>query len=449
MVAVRPNETVSITIERDDQVQRLKVKLGTDVAQDVIGQSFRRGLLGVTSTTRVSDPAPVYEAVPLAAEYTWRLTRATVDAVVQLVRGQVSVKQLGGPIKHDKLWFFGSFQYYRPQTSPSGYPPPGSDIGIGPSARKEQSPRFIFKPTLRLGTADQLTGFIEYDRYDIEGRGAASNVEPAATVKETAPEWAWNGNYTKVLSPSTVFDVKYSGYWGYYDLNPYNGFDTMGWYDPDLDFYSVNSYYFYYADRTRHQANTSLTKYSSGFAGEHNLKFGAEFERSYAKTELGYPGGGYILASYGVPYYAYLGGDYIQDAIDTRFSVFAQDSWSVGPKLTINAGLRFDNYRGYLRALDDTVLNTKAWGPRVGFAYDLNGNGRTVLRGHYGRYYDGAKASYYDLLNGESPTFGVYIDPVTLAPISQRMSEPPALPRVTTRQPRRRISRMMSPTARM
>jgi regulator of sigma E protease len=99
VVAVRPNETVSITIERDDQVQRLRVKLGTDVAQDVTGQSFRRGLLGVTSTTRVSDPAPVYEAVPLAAEYTWRLTRATVDAVVQLVRGQVSVKQLGGPIK--------------------------------------------------------------------------------------------------------------------------------------------------------------------------------------------------------------------------------------------------------------------------------------------------------------------------------------------------------------
>jgi hypothetical protein len=327
--------------------------------------------------------------------------------------------QVGGPIKRDKLWFFTSFQYYRPNEKPSGYPPPGTDIGIGPSARKEQSPRFIFKPTIRLGTADQLTGFVEYDAYNIEGRGAASNVEPAATVKERAPEIAWNGNYTKVLSPSSVFDVKYSGYWGYYYLDPYNGYDTMGWYDPALDFYSVNSYYFYYADRTRHQANASLTKFASGFAGEHNLKFGAEFERSYSKNELGYPGGGYILASYGVPYYAYLGGDYIQDAINTRFSVFAQDAWSVGPKLTVNAGVRFDNYRGFLKALDDTVFNTKAWGPRVGFAYDLRGNGRTVIRGHYGRYYDGAKASYYNLLNGESPTFGVYIDPVTLAPISE------------------------------
>jgi hypothetical protein len=339
------------------------------------------------------------------------LTPDTIDYVTD------STFQVGGPIQRDKLWFFTSFQYYRPNTAPSGYPPPGSDIGIGPSARQEQSPRFIFKPTLRIGEADQLTGFIEYDRYSVEGRGAASNVEPAATVQQRSPEWAWNSAYTKVLSPSTVFDVKYSGYWGYYYLDPYNGYDTMGWYDTATDFYSVNSYYFYYADRLRHQANTSLTKFASGFAGQHNLKFGAEFERSYSKNELGYPGGGYILAEYGVPYYAYLGGDYIQDSVNTRFSVFAQDAWSIGSKLTLNAGLRLDHYRGALKALDETVLKTVGWGPRIGFAYDLAGDGRTVLRGHYGRYFDGAKASYYNLLNGESPTFGAYIDPVTLEPL--------------------------------
>ena len=31
--------------------------------------------------------------------------------------------QIGGPFKRDKLWFFTSFQYYRPETAPSGYPP--------------------------------------------------------------------------------------------------------------------------------------------------------------------------------------------------------------------------------------------------------------------------------------------------------------------------------------
>jgi hypothetical protein len=327
-----------------------------------------------------------------------------------------STFQVGGPLRRDKVWFFTSFQYFRPKESPSGYPPAGGAGNPGPSERKETSPRFIFKPTVRLGQADQLTGFIEYDSYTVEGAGAASNVAPEATTKQTGPEVAWNANYTKVLTSSSVFDVRYSGYSGYYAREPYNGRDLMGWYDNATDFYSVNSYYYLRADRVRHQANASVTKYASGFAGQHNLKFGAEFERSQSKTEVGYPGGGWVLASYGVPYYAYLGGDYLQDATNTRMSLFVQDSWSVGRKLTLNPGLRFDRFNGSLKAVEGTVYKATAWGPRIGFAYDMFANGRTVVRGHYGRYFDGAKANYYNLVNGTDPLFGAYIDPVTMQP---------------------------------
>jgi hypothetical protein len=59
--------------------------------------------------------------------------------------------QIGGPIKRDKLWFFTSFQYYRPETAPSGFSPitPSTlpDVNVGPTARLEKSPRFLFKPT--------------------------------------------------------------------------------------------------------------------------------------------------------------------------------------------------------------------------------------------------------------------------------------------------------------
>ena len=77
--------------------------------------------------------------------------------------------------------------------------------------------------------------------------------------------------------------------------------DTPGWYDIAEDFYAVNWYYFYKADRTRNQLNASMTKFASGFAGDHNLKFGAEFERSYIKSEYGYNGGAYINSNFGVP----------------------------------------------------------------------------------------------------------------------------------------------------
>ena len=101
VVSVRPNERTTITIERRETVRRLDLTLGEDLTDDPSGsgQKFKRGLLGIYPTTRVSDAVPVYEAVPLAANYTWRLTRAIFDGLVQLIRGQVSVEQIGGPIK--------------------------------------------------------------------------------------------------------------------------------------------------------------------------------------------------------------------------------------------------------------------------------------------------------------------------------------------------------------
>ena len=113
----------------------------------------------------------------------------------------------------------------------------------------------------------------------------------------------------------------------------------------------------------------------------------------------------------------YLGGNYILDGSNTRLSMFAQDSWSVGKRLTIEPGLRLDIHRGRLRDFDDTVLKTNAFGPRIGFAFDLTGKSKTVLRGHYGRYFDGAKTTYFTLLADRDPLYGAYIDPVTLQPL--------------------------------
>jgi hypothetical protein len=323
--------------------------------------------------------------------------------------------QIGGPLRKDKLWFFTSFEYFRQESTPSGYPPPRPPqvppSTLGPQARKESDPRFLFKPTLQLSQSDKLTGFIEADGYYINGRGANSRTFPEATLKEDAPEVSWNGNYTKVLSSSSVLDVKYSGFWGYYYNTPYNG-NTPGWYDVKLDYYSVNSYYFYKADRVRHQANASLTHYASGFAGDHNLKFGAELEKSYVKSQEGYPSGLYVLATNGVPYYGYLWNGYLKDDVNNRISVFAQDAWNPMKRLTINAGLRYDHFAGYNKHLNETVFRTNPVAPRIGFAYDVMGNGRTVVRGHYGWYFDGAKSTYYDLLDPQiAPKYGVYLNP--------------------------------------
>ena len=98
IVLLRPNETVPVEIERNGSVREIQVRLGSELMPDATGRKMRAGVLGVRSTTKIGDPVSIVEAIPMAVDQTWRMTRSIGDGLVQLVRGQVSPKQLGGPI---------------------------------------------------------------------------------------------------------------------------------------------------------------------------------------------------------------------------------------------------------------------------------------------------------------------------------------------------------------
>jgi outer membrane receptor protein involved in Fe transport len=85
-----------------------------------------------------------------------------------------------------------------------------------------------------------------------------------------------------------------------------------------------------------------------------------------------------------------------------QMAYYIQDDWKISRRLTVNLGVRYEFESGFIDAgfhqplegvapfFDSrTRKNPKlSFGPRIGFAYDPAGNGRTVIRGGYGIYYD-------------------------------------------------------------
>lgn len=81
---------------------------------------------------------------------------------------------------------------------------------------------------------------------------------------------------------------------------------------------------------------------------------------------------------------------------------FVQDKWKLSSHFTLSLGLRYDVELLDIPVVDDPLIEKNPidrnnLAPRVGFSYDLGADGRSVVRGGYGRFFD---KSNFEIVGG-------------------------------------------------
>jgi hypothetical protein len=306
---------------------------------------------------------------------------------------------VGGFIARDKLWFwFGYEERDRIQSFPRYTDDTVTDQFTDQSTYAGDY--IQAKVTLMVNTSNTIVGFWNRDPIDISnvwGRyylGAAVDPRTEATQQQGGDNYSLQ--WSSVLSDKAFLDIKTGTYGGNINVTaqgPLGPEPTM--LDLGTGYWSGTSLEEYLSERTRAQATAALTYFLDTGTGGHELKGGIEWmEAKNTVTDVYYPSGG--LTGEGA-LVLHVGDEPIQRirqydrdgslvSKNPYWALYAQDSWRIN-NLTLNIGVRAEQID--LVNNDGTTVHGFSFGdqiaPRVGFAYDLNGNS---IHAFAGRFYD-------------------------------------------------------------
>lgn len=343
----------------------------------------------------------------------------------------------GGPIKKDKMFFFANVEYNN-QDDIALHNQSSTLVGFNGFTGKP------FNELLATGRvdykwSDNVSFFFRYSHDNNDQQApfpAGSGILPRTSnsgIFQTDDQVDLNRSDGGVLgmtwsiTPRMVNDFRYAINDFHNRIDPATkGIFELRVINPDQNWRSGTNYITpQVTDQRRNQFRDDLT----WSLGKHSVRFGGDWERTTIDGQFAFakpaririygPGFGNplpalkteqdFLNSPAFDVFMGIGNDLLPFntpsgvTLNNRLQFYGTDSWKLSRNFTLNYGLayRYDTNlwnhdQGHPaiiaplfgKGTSPSPRDKNNLAPRLGFAWDLNGNGRTVIRGGFGMYYD-------------------------------------------------------------
>jgi hypothetical protein len=311
---------------------------------------------------------------------------------------------LGGPIIHDRTFYFANFEQrvlnqsglitiapanvaaINSRLAAVGYR--GAPLTTGLYSNPVRSENVLGKVDHQFGNGDLFT--IRYSAYDVgsrnsRGAGGLSAVSASAGLNNLDQTVAMSNVAT--LSSRTVNETRAQITHSSLDAAPTDPFGPAVSIAGVATFGTLSG-----APVGRQNSMYEIVDNLSHQSGAHALRIGADF--LYNDSTITFPrsmNGSYSFSSmanflrgvYNNSGFTQTFGNSVLSQANPNIGIYAQDEWKVNSRLTLNVGVRYD-----LQWLDSVVTDTNNVAPRAGFAWSPFASRRTVVRGSFGLFYD-------------------------------------------------------------